>query len=319
MTGQARNYIFRRLLMLFPLLLGLSIVVFAIIHLAPGDPALAFVSESNNDPRVIEQIREDLGLNEPLPVQYWKWISQVATLDFGVAYTFNRTPVIDLIQQRTWGTIQLQALSLVLSIAIAVPLGVISAKRQYSAVDNASTVGAFLGLAIPNFWFALMLQLLLAVQLGWLPSSTDGSDVRWPDRLLYYIMPTLVLSLALVATFVRFMRSSMLEVVRQDYITTARAKGLSERNVTYQHALKNALIPMVTVVALQLPRLLSGSVIVETIFAWPGLGDLGYRAILSRDYPVILALTLLTGAFILLLNVIVDIIYVLIDPRIAFD
>lgn len=319
MTAQARNYILRRAIMLIPLTLGLSIVIFALIHLSPGDPALAFVSEQNADPRVVEQIREDLGLNESLPVQYWRWLSKVATLDFGVAYTFNRTPVIDLVGQRAWGTIQLQILSLVLSLVIAIPIGIISAKRQYSAIDNAATVGSFLGLAIPNFWFALMLQLLLAVQLGWLPSSTAGQDVRWPDRGLYFIMPVLVLSLSLVATFVRFMRSSFLEVIRQDYITMARAKGLDERTITYRHALKNAIIPMITIIGLQLPRLLSGSVIVETIFAWPGLGELGYRSILSRDYPVILALTLLTGVFILVVNIIVDVIYVLIDPRIAFE
>ncbi|HMM41139.1 MAG TPA: ABC transporter permease [Thermomicrobiales bacterium] len=319
MTAQARNYILRRVIMLIPLTLGLSIVIFALIHLSPGDPALAFVSEQNADPRVVEQIREDLGLNDSLPVQYWRWLSKVATLDFGVAYTFNRTPVIDLVGQRAWGTIQLQIMSLVLSLVIAIPIGIISAKRQYSAIDNAATVGSFLGLAIPNFWFALMLQLLLAVQLGWLPSSTAGQDVRWPDRGLYYIMPVLVLSLSLVATFVRFMRSSFLEVIRQDYITMARAKGLDERTITYRHALKNAIIPMITIIGLQLPRLLSGSVIVETIFAWPGLGELGYRSILSRDYPVILALTLLTGVFILVVNIIVDVIYVLIDPRIAFE
>ncbi len=319
MSAQARNYIVRRVIMLVPLMLGLSVVIFALIHLAPGDPALAFVSEQNNDPRVVEQIRKDLGLNEPLPVQYWKWLSKVAQLDFGVAYTFNRVPVIDLLGQRVWGTVQLQLASLILSLVIAIPIGIISAKRQYSAVDNAATVGSFLGLAIPNFWFALMLQLLLAVHLGWLPSATAGQDVQWPDRGLYYIMPVIVLSLSLVATFVRFMRSSFLEVIRQDYITMARAKGLDERTITYRHALKNAIIPMITIVGLQLPRLLSGSVIVETIFAWPGLGELGYRSILSRDYPVILALTLLTGAFILVTNIVVDVIYVLIDPRIAFD
>jgi peptide/nickel transport system permease protein len=319
MTAQTRNYIIRRLFMLIPLLLGLSVVIFAMIHLAPGDPALAFVSEQNNDPRVIAQIREDLGLNESLPVQYWRWASSVAQLDFGTAYTFNNKPVITLVGERVWGTIQLQALSLFLSLAIAIPIGIISARRQYSTVDNVSTVGAFLGLAIPNFWFALMLQLLLAVRLGWLPSSTAGQDVQWPDRGLYYIMPVFVLSLSLIATLVRFMRSSMLEVIRQDYITTARAKGLTERTVTYRHALKNAILPMITIIGLQLPRLLSGSVIVETIFAWPGLGDLGYRAILSRDYPVILALTVLTGAFILFVNVVVDAIYAMIDPRISFN
>jgi peptide/nickel transport system permease protein len=319
MTVQTRNYIIRRLLQLIPLLFGLSVLIFALIHLSPGDPVYAFLSEQNNDPVVIEQVRRNLGLDQPLPVQYWRWITDVVRLDFGVAYTFNNQPVITLIAQRVPGTLQLGILSLIVSLIIAIPAGIISAKRQYSFIDNATTIGAFLGLALPNFWFALMLQLFFAVQLGWLPTSTAGTDAEWPNRALYYIMPVAVLSLSLVATFSRFMRSSMLEVIRQDYVTTARAKGLSDSVVTYQHALKNAIIPMVTVVGLQIPALLSGAVIVEFIFAWPGLGGLGYEAILRRDYPVILALTILIGAFVLILNVIIDIIYVLVDPRISFD
>lgn len=319
MTVQARNYILRRLLQLIPLLVGLSLIIFGLIHLSPGDPVYAFLSETNNDPEVAEQVRRNLGLDQPLPVQYWRWISNVVQLDFGVAYTFNNQSVISLIGERVPGTLQLGGLALVVSLIIAIPAGIISANRQYSAIDNVTTVGAFLGLALPNFWFALMLQLLFAVQLGWLPTSTSGIDSEWPNRALYYIMPVAVLSLSLVATFSRFMRSSMLEVIRQDYVTAARAKGLSERAVTYRHALKNAMIPMVTIVGLQLPNLLSGAVIVEYVFAWPGLGGLGYEAILRRDYPVILALTILIGAFVLILNVIVDIIYVLVDPRISFE
>ena len=179
-------------------------------------------------------------------------------------------------------------------------------------------MGALIGLALPQFWFALLLQLSLGVRLGLLPTATQGHDVEWPARVRYYILPVLVLALPLIATFMRFMRSSMLEVIRQDYVTVARAKGLGERAVLYRHALRNALIPMVTVVALQLPRMLSGGVIVEAIFAWPGLGNLGYEAIGRRDYPVILALTVISGAFILFLNVVVDVVYVLIDPRIAY-
>jgi peptide/nickel transport system permease protein len=318
MSPENRNYIIRRFLLLVPLLVGLTMVVFALIHLAPGDPALAFVSEQGADPTVVAQVRKNLGLDEPLPVQYAIWISHVARFDFGTAYTFNRKPVIELIQERLPATLTLQSLALALSLLIAIPIGVISAQRQYSAVDNASTVGAFLGLALPNFWVALMLQLALAVALGWLPASTAGPDAVGLDRLRYYVMPTLVLALPTVAIFARFMRSSMLEVIHQDYITTARAKGLAEPAVTYRHALKNALTPMVTVVGTQVSRLFSGSVIVEAIFAWPGLGLLAYESILRRDYPVILALTLLTGAFILLVNILVDVLYVFIDPRISF-
>jgi peptide/nickel transport system permease protein len=319
MTAQARNYIIRRLIQLIPLLFGLSILIFGLIHLSPGDPVYAFLSEQNNDPVVIEQVRRNLGLDQPLYVQYWRWINNVVRLDFGVAYTFNNRPVINLIWERVPGTVQLGALAILVSLIIAIPAGIISAQRQYSMIDNVTTVGAFLGLALPNFWFALMLQLLLAVQLGWLPTSTSGAGAEWPDRARFFIMPVAVLSLSLVATFSRFMRSSMLEVIRQDYITAARAKGLSERVITYQHALKNAMIPMVTIIGLQLPSILSGAIIVEFIFAWPGLGGLGYEAILRRDYPVILALTILIGAFVMILNVIIDIVYVLIDPRISFE
>ncbi len=319
MAAGSGTYIARRILLLVPLMIGLSMVVFVIIHLSPGDPALAFASEQALDPQLLAQIRENLGLDKPLPVQYGIWLSHVARFEFGTAYTFNRKPVINLIGERVLMSVQLQALALALAVLIAIPLGIISAKRQYSLLDNLTTGGAFLGLALPDFWLALMLQLLLAVQLGWLPASTSGPGTAGLEKLSYFIMPAVVLAVPIIAIFIRFMRSSMLEVNKQDYVTTARAKGLSERAVTYRHILKNAIVPMVTVIGIQLPRLVSGAVIVETVFAWPGLGWLGYQAILQRDYPVILALSLLTGAFILVMNVVVDIVYALLDPRIRFD
>lgn len=318
MSPENRAYVIRRFVLLVPLLLGLTIIVFAMIHLAPGDPALAFVSEQGLDPQVVAQVRKNLGLDQPLPVQYVLWLSHVVRLDFGTAYTFNQTPVIQLIGQRLPATLVLQSLALALSLAVAIPMGIVSAKRQYSFMDNAATAGAFLGLALPNFWIALMLQLFLAVTLGWLPASTTGADVGGAQRIKYLILPTIVLALPTLAVFARFVRSSMLEVIRQDYVTTARAKGLSETVITYQHALKNALIPMVTVVGTQLARLLGGAVIVEYIFAWPGLGALAYESILRRDYPVVLALTVLTGAFILIVNVLVDVAYMFVDPRLSF-
>ncbi len=319
MTPGSRAYIVRRLLLLPFLLVGLSIVVFTLIHLAPGDPALAFISEQAIDPELVAQVRRNLGLDKPLPVQYAIWASRVARLDFGTAYTFNRTPVIDLIQARLWVTVQLQSLALLIALALAIPIGVISAQRRYSLFDHTTTVGVLLGLAMPNFWIALLLQLLFAVKLGWLPPFGSGASAQGFSRLAYYVMPITVLVTAVLPIFVRFMRSSMLDVIAQDYVRTARAKGLPERVVIYSHALRNALIPMVTVVGNQLAGLLSGSVIVEYIFGWPGLGSLAYESILRRDYPVILALTLLAGSFILIVNVLVDIVYALVDPRIAFD
>lgn len=319
MSVRTRNYLLGRVLMLVPLLLGLTVVIFTMIHLAPGDPALAFISEQANDPVMLAQIRQNLGLDQPLPVQYWLWVQQVARLDFGTAYTFNRKPVVALIGERLMPTIELQTLALIVSLVVAIPIGIISAKKQYSLTDNVTTVGAFLGLALPNFWVALMLQLGLGVMLGWLPVSTPGNDAVGLERLKFFIMPTLVLAFPLVAVFARFMRSSMLEVLHQDYVRTATAKGLSDWIVTARHALKNALVPMVTVVGTQVPRLLSGAIIVEYIFAWPGLGSLAYESILRRDYPVIMALTLLTGAAVLVVNLLVDVMYVFLDPRIAFD
>ena len=317
MTAETRAYIARRVLLVVPLLVGLTLVVFTMIHLAPGDPAAAFVSEQALDPQVLAQIHKNLGLDQPLPVQYAIWLSHVARLDFGTAYTFNQKPVIELIGDRLPATLVLQSLALVVSLIIAVPLGIISAQKQYSALDNVATTGAFLGLALPSFWIALMLQLFLAVGLGWLPVSTPGSDEAGLGRVRYLILPIIVLALPTLAVFVRFVRSSMLEVIRQDYLTTARAKGLSDAAVTYHHALKNALIPIVTVTGTQLARLLGGAVIVEYIFAWPGLGSLAYESILRRDYPVVLALTLLTGAFILVINLAVDVAYTFADPRLS--
>ena len=312
-------YMIRRFLFLIPLLVGLSIIMFTLIRLAPGDPAIAMMSPSAaSNPDYLEQTRRNLGLDEPLPVQYITWVGNLLTGDFGTAYTFNNKPVLALIGERFWGTVQLQGISLFLGILIAFPVGIISATRQYSAVDNGVTIGSFVGLAIPNFWLALLLQVWVGVQLGWLPViSTGQAGAAWDERWKYFVMPVIVLTLPTIAYFARFMRSSMLEVIRQDYMTTARSKGLGSRSVLYRHGLRNALIPMITVIGLQLPRILGGAVIIEQIFAWPGLGLLAFDAIGRRDYPVILALTMLTGAAVMIVNVLVDFVYVLVDPRVS--
>lgn len=312
------GYMARRTLLLIPLLIGLSLIMFTLVHLAPGDPVTAMMGErAAANPDFVEQRRAQLRLDDPLPVQYLVWAGNLLKGDFGKAYTFNNTPVLDLIGQRFWSTVQLQLLALAIALAIAVPVGILSATRQYSATDNVVTVGAFVGLALPNFWLALLLQVWIGVELGWLPViSTGQADAGYPERLKYFILPTIVLALPQIAYFSRFMRSSMLEVINQDYVTVARAKGLASNHVLYGHALRNALIPMITVIGLQLPQILSGAVIIEQIFAWPGLGDLAYKAIGQRDYPVILAVTLLAGAAVMVVNVITDFIYVLADPRV---
>jgi peptide/nickel transport system permease protein len=318
-SGRHWAFVARRVVFLIPLMFGLSLVMFALIHAAPGDPALAMMGpQAAANPQFLEQTRVNLGLNEPLPVQYARWVGKLVRGDFGTAYTFNRKPVLSLIGERVWGTVQLQGLALGLGLALAIPVGILSAIRQYSTIDNTVTVGSFLGLAIPNFWLALLLQLWLGVQLGWLPTiSTSQATAPPEERWRYFVMPVIVLALPNVAYFARFMRSAMLEVVHQDFVTVARAKGLDDRAVHYRHALRNALIPMVTVIGLQLPRILSGAVIIEQIFAWPGLGLLAYDAIGRRDYPVILGVTMITGAAVMIVNVLVDVVYVLIDPRVS--
>lgn len=308
----------RRLLIAVPVLLGLTIVMFGLIHLAPGDPVAAFISPENADPRFIEQTRKNFGLDQPLPIQYLRYMGRLVRGDLGTAYTFNNKPVLELIKQRAGATVLLQVLSLGLALAIAVPLGIVSATRQYSLLDNATTVGSFIGLALPNFWLALLLQFYFAVQLGWLPTiSTGQADAPFPGRIRFFVMPVLVLALPSIAYFARFMRSAMLEVIHQDYMTTARAKGLGARAVLFRHGLRNGLIPMVTVTGLQVAQILGGAVIIEQIFAWPGLGLLAYDAITQRDYPVILGVTLLAGAFVVFINIVVDLLYVVVDPRVS--
>lgn len=318
MSGDTGAYLIRRVLLIVPLLIGLSILMFGMIHAAPGDPVLALVGpQAAARPEVLEAARANFGLDRPLPVQYLTWLGNVARGDFGRSYSFNNEPVLTLITDRMWGTIQLQGISLFLALAIAIPVGILSATRQYSLPDHIVTVGSFIGLALPNFWLALLLQVWVGVRLGWLPVlSSNQARAEFPDRLQYFILPVIVLALPSIAYFARFMRSAMLEVINQDYVTTARAKGLGPRAVLYRHALRNALIPMVTVIGLQLPQILSGAVIIEQIFAWPGLGDLAFQAIGRRDYPVILGITLFAGAAVMVVSVLVDIVYVLVDPRV---
>ncbi len=319
MSSPMRAYIMRRVLMLVPLLIGLSMIMFLLLHLAPGDPATAAMPPSVlSNPEFVEQTRRNLGLDEPFYTQYLIWAKNLATGELGTAYGFNRQPVLDLIGQRIWGTIQLQGAALLFGLLVAIPVGVISATRQYSLWDNSVTVGSFIGLALPSFWLALLLQVWLGVQLDLFPIiSTGQANVDWSERWKYFVLPVVVLTLPNIAYFARFMRSSMLEVINQDYVTTARAKGLSNGNVLYGHALRNALLPMVTVIGLQLPQILGGAVIIEQIFAWPGVGLLAFEAIGKRDYPVILGVTMVVGAAIMVTSVLVDVVYVLLDPRVS--
>ena len=310
------GYIVRRMLQIVPLLLVLSLGVFTLVQLAPGDPTTYFLPDNPTDTQR-ELIVARLGLDQPVHVQYWRWLSGMLVGDFGTAYSYGR-PALEVIGERLWPTLQLQTLAISLSVIIAVPAGILSAVRRYSWLDHVTTTSTLFGLSMPDFWFALMMTLVFSVNLGWLPSFGTGDGgllANWQ----YFVMPVLTLGLATVPWYARFMRASMLDVLSQDYVRTARAKGLPPSRVHYLHALKVAVLPVVTIIGLSLPRLVGGSVIVETIFAWPGLGRLAFDAVTRQDFPLIMALTVLTGAFVLLLNLLVDVLYTWLDPRISYD
>jgi peptide/nickel transport system permease protein len=312
------RYLLRRLLQSIILLFVVSVVIFAIVHSAPGGPAVLL--DPDIDPRLAEEFREQLGLNDPLPVQYARWLGNVFQLNFGLSLQHS-IPVTTLIAQRFPASLLLAGAAMLIATVVALTLGTISALRRYSIYDYAATIFAFLGLSIPGFWLGIMLIIIFAVQLGWLPSggmkSPDGGDLV--DRLRHLILPAISLSSFAVAQLMRYTRSSMIEVLKNDYIRTARSKGLAERVVIYRHAMKNALIPVVTVIGVITPRILGGAVITETVFTWPGMGRLAVNAAFTRDYPLVMAITLFVAVLVILSNLIADICYGFLDPRIKFE
>lgn len=313
------RYILRRLLLVIPLLLAVSLATFLLVNLAPGDPiSTRFgLSLNNLEPQRIEEIREELGLNDPLPVQYLRYLGNLLRGDMGRSLTTNR-PVSQEILSRLPATIKLTLASMLFVVLVAVPLGMISAVKRGSTVDTISMAGALVGVSMPSFWFGIMLMLFFSLKLGWLPTSGqgDGTLVGGAKAL---ILPALTLGAALMGLVARLSRSSMLEVLDQDYMRTARAKGLAPRLVLVRHGLRNALIPLVTVLGLQFASLLGGAVIVETIFSWPGMGRLAINAISRRDYPVIMGTVLVFSVVFVLVNLLVDILYTVIDPRIRYE
>ena len=312
------TYILRRLLLFIPLLFAISIFTFFLIHMAPGDPiATRFgLNMKRLDPASIERIRESMGLNDPLPAQYVRYMRDLLGGE-SRSITTN-APVNKEILDRLPATIQLTVASMLIVLLVAIPLGIISAVKRGSLVDNLCMGGALLGVSMPSFWFGIMMMLLFSLQLGWLPSAGRG-DGSTLGLLKALIMPAITLGTGLMGLVTRLMRSSMLEILGQDYMTTARAKGLAERLVLLRHGLKNALIPVVTVLGIQFASLLGGAVIVETIFSWPGIGRLAINAISRRDYPVIMGTVLMFAVVFALMNLMVDILYTVIDPRIRYD
>ncbi|HVQ74540.1 MAG TPA: ABC transporter permease [Candidatus Binatia bacterium] len=312
-----RRHLLRRLAQGVAVLFVVSAVVFAIVHAAPGGPAL--LNNPDVDPVMAREIERQLGLDDPIPIQYARWLGNAVRGNFGRSYQHG-LGTAELLWARIPNTLLLSGTALLLAVVLAVPLGMISAIYRYSALDYVATVTAFLGVSVPVFWLAILLIIVFSVTLGWLPSAgmlTVGLPFSMRDRALHLIMPSIVLATFPLAQLMRYVRSSMVEALAQDYVRTARAKGLPERGVVGRHALRNALIPMVTVLGVLTPRLLGGAVVTETIFAWPGLGRLAVEAAITRDYPVILGATLLVSALVVLSNLITDVLYVVIDPRIA--
>ncbi|MBK8050784.1 MAG: ABC transporter permease [Anaerolineales bacterium] len=315
------RYIIRRVLQMIPLFIGISIVIFIVIQAAPGGPETTLLATGRFvSPEILEAYRTRLGLDQPIYVQYFRWLTTALSGDLGYSYK-SAQPVLQVIAERLPATIELMLAAYLLAATIALPLGVYSAIHKYSPLDYAGTGLSFLGIAMPVFWFGLILQLVFAVQLGWLPSSgreTVG-NTGFIDQLKHLIMPATVLSLLYIAGWSRYMRSSFLGVINSDYVRTARAKGLHERRVMLVHGLKNAAIPVVTIIALDVAGLFSGAVITETIFAWPGIGRLFIQAMYDRDYPLLMGIIMMGSIMVVVFNLFADIINAWLDPRVSYD
>ncbi len=319
------QYILKRLLFMVPVLIGITIICFTVMHLAPGSPTDL---QTQMNPRASAELKERLramyDLDKPIYQQYWIWVKKVAVLDLGKSFSPDRRPVADKIMERLPVTISLNVLSLGLILLIALPIGILAAVHKDSLFDKMTSIFVFIGFAIPTFWLALLLMILFGVHLAWLPISGIRSlnyeylppGVAVWDLVKHLILPVLLSAFGGLAGLSRYMRANMLEVIGQDYIMTARAKGLSERVVIYKHALRNALLPVITILGLSVPGLIGGSVIFETIFAIPGMGQLFYMAVMSRDYPTVMGILFIGAILTLLGNLIADVSYALADPRI---
>ncbi|MGQ0723060.1 MAG: ABC transporter permease [Candidatus Eiseniibacteriota bacterium] len=319
------RYVIRRILVSIPLIWALATLTFFIVRAAPGDPMAMYFSPEI-DPSVMETVRARLGLDQPIHVQYVKWLAALARGELGVSFAHHR-PVAEILLETIPNTLILTVWALLLDLALGVVIGVISAVRQNTWIDHGITVGALFIYSMPGFWLGLMLIILFSLKLGWLPASqmesVDAEYMPWLERTIdrakHLILPVFVLGIASAASVARYMRGSLLEVIRQDFIRTARAKGLPEGAVIFKHAHLNALIPIITLLGHYLPFLMSGAVVTETIFAWPGMGRLTVGAIFARDYPIVMAANLIAGVMVVAGNLLADILYAVVDPRIRYD
>lgn len=313
------SYVIRRLLQGVLVLFIVSLVTFFLIHAAPGGPALLTNPELSRDE--VTQIKQNLGLSDPLPVQYVRWMRNIFAGNLGTSYN-TLTPVSTLLRDRVPNTLLLGGLALLLSVAIAIPLGIVSAIRRNSALDRLLTGFTFVGVSVPVFWLAIILIIIFSVEFRVLPSGsmfTVGESFSLVDRIKHLILPVVTLLVLNLATLTRYTRSAMIDVLGQDYIRTARAKGLTSRTVVYRHALRNALIPVITIIGVFLPNAVAGAAITETVFAWPGMGLLAVNAADTRDYPVVLGATLTVAVIVVLSNLLTDLLYGVLDPRIRLD
>ena len=318
--GGLRSYVLRRLGFAALMLVGVSLILFVVMRLAPGGPEAVLIGgEFSAD--AAAQIRQRLGLDRPLALQYASWAAAAARGDLGRSFKTG-DPGGALLADRLGPTLQLTGGALLLALLVALPLGVLAAVRRGTIWDTLGSAVALFGVSFPSFWLGIMLILLFSEALPWLPPSglaEYGREGDLASRLRHAVLPTLTLGLIQMAAVMRFTRSSLLEALRQDYVRTARAKGVAERRVVWRHALRNALIPFVTVVGLSLPTLVGGAVLTETVFAWPGIGRLAVGAVFERDYPVIMGVNLVVAAVVISANLLTDLAYTLIDPRISYQ
>ncbi len=311
-----QRYVITRIGHSIVLLVFVSILTFVLIHAAPGGPAILLAPEMSGEQ--IKQAARSLGLDQPLPIQYLRWLGNVARGRLGQSYGAG-LPVLGLIVDRLPATLELVATGLLLSVVTGVLVGVVSAIHRYSLVDHLTTGVAFFGMSVPVFWLGIMLIIVFSITFRLLPSAgaySLGASASVGDRLAHLVLPAVVLATANLAQIARYARSSMLEVLNAEFLRTARAKGVSARGVIYHHALRNALIPIVTVVALAVPRLVGGVAITESVFAWPGMGQLAVDSALQRDYPMIMGITLVVSTVVVLTNFLTDLSYLILDPRV---
>jgi len=321
-----RNYVIRRILQMIPLFLGVAIVTFAVLSLV-GDPFAQMAINPRIRPEDIQRLRHTWGFDLPWYLRFFKWFWSMITGNWGVSIFAGGKPVTELVGRAIAYTLRFSIASLLLSFIIAVPIGIYSALHQYTLFDYVFTFFAFFGMSMPTFWFGFILMMIFGLKLGWLPIGgvmTPGIEtapflVRVLDQAKYMVLPVIVLSLFEMGSWMRYARSSMLEVIKQDYVRTARAKGLPERTVIFKHALRNALIPIVTLLGLSLPAIISGATITETVFSIPGMGRLTVDAMLSNDYPVAMVCLLLESTLLIIGNLIADLLYAVVDPRIRYS